>query len=288
MSFQKQEFLLALAQVIGPYKDLADGIIKKEWIAKDELSQACLYSLETGGKRFRPALVWMVQEGLRYPLWKEHSGVALACEYFHTASLIADDLPCMDNDDFRRGKPTTHKKYSESTALLASFALISEGFCAIAKTPLPQSQEASLLSFSISEAGRTMGIDGLLGGQMLDLQTQGSTEKLFAMVDKKTGALFELCFVLGWVFGGGSSARLQEVKMLAQSFGRAFQLIDDIDDYDQDLIAKKENNYAVLYGVKKAESAAKAYIESFEKGLSNLQLEGSRLMDLAQAMEKAL
>ena len=85
--------------------------------------------------------------------------------------------------------------------------------------------------------------------------------------------------------GGGSSTRLQEVKVLAQPFGRAFQLIDD---YDQDLTAKKENNYAVLYGIKKAEATAKAYIESFKQGLSNLQLESSNLMGLAQAMEKAL
>ena len=114
------------------------------------------------------------------------------------------------------------------------------------------------------------------------------SRKSFLSARKKGGfsrALFELCFVLGWVLGGGSSTRLQEVKVLAQPFGRAFQLIDD---YDQDLTAKKENNYAVLYGIKKAEATAKAYIESFKQGLSNLQLESSNLMGLAQAMEKAL
>lgn len=288
MSFQKKEFLIALAEVLGPYKELCDAAIARDWVAQDELSLACLYSLETGGKRFRPSLVWMVQEGLNCHEWKENLGPALACEYFHTASLIADDLPCLDNDDMRRGKPTTHKKFAESTALLASFALISEGFSSIAKTPLPDSQDKSMLAFAISEASRTMGIDGLLGGQMLDLHPQGSSEKLFTMVDKKTGALFELCFVLGWIFGGGSKAGLQEVRTLAQSFGRAFQLIDDIDDYEQDLLAKKDNNYAVLYGLEKTEEVARSYILAFRKGLKALQLEGPSLSALADAMLKAL
>lgn len=287
MSFQKKEFVLSLEKLLGPYKSFCDESISRLWTNTDELSQACLYSLQSGGKRFRPSLVWMVQEGLNCSTWKKNVGPALACEYFHTASLIADDLPCMDNDDFRRGKLTTHKKFAESTALLASFALISEGFREIAQTPLPDSVEPLTLSFAISEASRTMGIEGLLGGQMLDMKPQGVDEKLFVMVDKKTGALFELCFVLGWFFGGGDMKKMQEVRSLSHSFGRAFQLIDDIDDYEQDLLAKKDNNYAVLYGPEKAVMKAQEYIYSFQEALKPLGLEGSALSSLAEVLLKA-
>lgn len=281
MLYQKKEFLQSLSSLLGKYKHFCDETLSLIWTKPDELDQACFYALQSGGKRFRPALVWMVEEALGNVDWKKAPGPGLACEYFHTASLIADDLPCMDNDDFRRGKPTTHKQFAESTALLGSFALISEGFRAIAQTPLPSKQPMELHLYAISEASRTMGIQGLLGGQMLDMNAQLTHEKLLEMIDKKTGALFELCFLLGWIFGGGSKDRMDEVKSLSTDFGRAFQLIDDLDDYEQDLKANKKNNFAVLYGPEKASKTAEEYARSFQDKLSRLQIGHTGLSSLA-------
>ena len=185
MSFNKDAFLKPLLSLLGPYKEFCDTSIDSLWTGSTELDHACLYALQTGGKRFRPALVWMMQDALHFHDWKKYPGPALGCEYFHTASLIGDDLPCMDNDDFRRGKPTTHKQFSEATALLSSYALISEGFRMIAETPLPQGQDDSFHMKAISEASQTMGIAGLLGGQMLDLYPPGTDpEILMDIIDK--------------------------------------------------------------------------------------------------------
>lgn len=289
MSFHKATFIKALVDLLGPYKRVCDETITALWHGSTELDHACLYALQTGGKRFRPAIVWMMQDALGDTSWRQHPEAGLACEYFHTSSLIADDSPCMDNDDYRRGQLTTHKKFSESTALLASFALISEGFRAIAQMPLRETQDASTLSFAIFEASRTMGIDGLLGGQMLDLKPQDmSEEQLWKMVDQKTGALFELCFILGWIFGGGRKELSGQVQSLAISFGRAFQLIDDLDDYEQDLAMGKVNNYAVLHGLEVAADKAKAYVYSFQEGLKTLGLSQSPLASLSDILLQAL
>jgi len=173
--------------------------------------------------------------------------------------------------------------------LLGSYALISEGFRAIAETKLPNGQVASLHTQAISEASYTMGISGLLGGQMLDLSPPGTDpEMLMAIIDKKTGALFELCFVLGWIFGNGDQKKLSEVRSLSHKFGRAFQLIDDLDDYEQDVRAGKQNNFAVLYGLEGAVNKAKEYIVAFKKGLEGLKIDQSPLKLLADALLQAL
>lgn len=289
MAFQKDAFLQPLMELLSPYKDFCDVQLDALWTGQTELDRACLYALQTGGKRFRPALVWMMQEALQFHEWKKFPGPALACEYFHTASLIGDDLPCMDNDDFRRGKPTTHKQFSEAIALLSSYALISEGFRAIAETPLPAKQEASLHTKAISEASFTMGISGLLGGQMLDLSPPGTDpETLMAIIDKKTGALFELCFVLGWIFGGGQQEKLESVRALSHLFGRSFQLLDDIDDYEQDVRAGKKNNFAVLYGLEGAKQKAGEFMTSFKHELRELKIDRSPLSFLADSYLRVL
>src|SRR5437016_8742652 len=122
-------FAESIFKALAPYKARIEPAIVSSlsrFGEKTELRDACEYSLQTGGKRFRPAIVYMVTDALKSK--NDVTDAALAVEFFHTASLIADDLPCMDNDDFRRGRPTTHKVYPESVALLASFALIAAGF----------------------------------------------------------------------------------------------------------------------------------------------------------------
>jgi len=222
---------------------------------KTKLRDACEYALTNGGKRFRPLIVVLVAEALRFNLGVYDA--ALSIEFFHTASLIADDLPCMDNDDERREKPTVHKVYGETIALLASYALITAAFEKI-HTSAEALKEMGLPFSSISDracslalecAARCAGIFGATGGQFLDLfPPHHNLETIKQMIYKKTITLFEVSFVFGWIFGGGDFARLDKVKKTAFHFGFAFQIADDIADFIQDEKKEKESNIAHFIG----------------------------------------
>lgn len=231
---------------------------------KSVLRDACEYALCNGGKRIRPAIVLMIAEALGNK--KDVTDAALAVEYFHTASLIADDLPSMDNDDKRRDLPTLHKAYNEATALLATYALISAGYEKIrlnAKNP-------EILSHALECATRTTGIFGATGGQYLDLfPPPASEEVLKETLEKKTGALFELSFVLGWLYGGGAVEKLPLIKQAAGHFGRSFQILDDFHDYEEDCASERKINAPAILGKERAlcllEAEATQFCELFEE-----------------------
>jgi geranylgeranyl diphosphate synthase type II len=245
--------------------------------------QAMAYALQSGGKRLRPAIVWMVAEAL-------HSSrpvdlAAVAVEFFHISSLIVDDLPCMDNDDLRRGVATTHKVFSEATAILASFALTSAGFELIARTPISGEFQGEALRSAYSSASRAIGLHGLIGGQQFDLNpTEIAVDAINAVIDCKTGALFEVCFVFGWLFAGGVVEKLDDLHRLATHFGRAFQIMDDLDDLEQDKAAGKQVNYALLFGVEEARQRVRVHVEGFCSLAAELGLGESPIVTLASAM----
>jgi geranylgeranyl diphosphate synthase type II len=196
---------------------------------KHPLRDACEYALTNGGKRYRPLIVMMVAEALGNNL--DVSEAALAVEYFHTASLIADDLPCMDNDDERRNKPTVHKVYGETIALLSSYALITAGFEKIHKAAVRLHESSSDFSKNANRAGMIAlecaafcsGIKGATGGQYLDLYPPAATlEAVKEIIEKKTVTLFEVAFVLGYVFGGGDLSLVEEVEILKYHLGYGF------------------------------------------------------------------
>lgn len=232
---------------------------------KTKLRDACEYALMSGGKRFRPLIVILVAEALNHKL--EALDAALAVEFFHTASLIVDDLPCMDNDDRRRDKPSTHKIYGESTALLASYSLMTAGFNKIHQNSetLKNSSYFSassdtICSLALSTAAHCAGILGATGGQFFDLfPPDNSMETAQKIIAQKTGALFEIAFVFGWLFGGGDIKQLDLVKKLAHHFGFAFQIADDLQDIEQD---KLKLSVAHMLGPKKA-------LETFQRELSS-------------------
>lgn len=239
--------------------------------------QACQYALETGGKRFRPALVIMVAEALGSS--RDVMKAAMAVEYFHTASLIADDLPCMDDDSVRREVPSTHVKYGEATALLATYALIASGYEAIA---LQSMNEPHLAAAAVRSVSRCTGLFGATGGQYFDLNpTSLSKEELERVMLMKTVTLFEISFVLGWLFGGGNPQRLSEVKQLAYHFGMAFQIADDLDDWDQDDV-----NLAKLLGPGQAQIELTRHISLFFIGVEELKLNPKKFLLLAQSLQK--
>jgi geranylgeranyl diphosphate synthase, type II len=211
---------------------------------KSRLRDACEYALTSGGKRLRPILVLMIAEALGHGL--DVLPVALGVEFFHTASLIADDLPCMDNDNFRRGIPSLHKQFGESVALLASYTLIAAGYGTIHENREilqknhsfgSRANEAAVLC--LEAATRCAGLQGATNGQFLDLYPPDqSLATLRKTMTQKTGTLFEIAFVFGWLFGGGDVKQLYTVRKAAHHLGLAFQMQDDLQDDAKTILSK--------------------------------------------------
>ena len=259
------------------------------------LKEAITYAMTVGGKRLRPAIVFMMAKALKKE--KDVRIPAVIVEMFHVSSLISDDLPCMDNDDFRRGKPTTHKVFSESTALLASFALTSAGFLLLSRIrgcPEDPLMDEKILRTAVSAAGDAIGLTGLVGGQQFDLEpkdlfTQKSPhDAIMTIIDQKTGALFVLSFLLGFLYGGGDMRKIDQVKSMAIHFGRAFQILDDIDDLEQDRQSGKMINYALTFGLDAAKKAVLESLDSFIQMYHDVQLESSGLLLLTSAMREVV
>ncbi len=267
---------------------------------KTKLRDACEYALTNGGKRFRPLIVVMVAEALENGLNVYDS--ALAVEFFHTASLIADDLPCMDNDDERRDKPSLHKVYGETIALLSSYALITAAFERIHKNAQVMKEADNVFSsfsdracvLALEAATHSSGILGATGGQFLDLfPPTHSLETLKQIIYKKTVTLFEVSFVFGWVFGGGDITKLDRVKRAAYHLGMAFQIADDIGDVLQDEKRQSEMNMARFIGKDKALLVFEEEMRQFKEILVELNLYSQSfakmndlLMQLAAANSK--
>lgn len=241
------------------------------------LREAVLYALQTAGKRFRPAIVLMVAQAIGKN--EDALPAALAVEFFHTASLIADDLPCMDNDQMRRGTQTLHVAFDEATAILATYALISAGYDQI-RINAKNSPEKGMLAFE--NVTHNTGIWGATGGQFNDLFLEAPTREAFLdLIDKKTGTLFEISFVLGWLFGGGEIEKLSLVKKTALHLGRAFQLSDDFLD-----IGDGAQNVLTLLGREEAFSLFEHEMTHFKKCLQELCLESPELLSLLSLIEE--
>lgn len=242
---------------------------------KNRLRDACEYSLQCGGKRIRPLIVLMVAEALHLDL--DVLPVALSVEFFHTASLIADDLPCMDDDDFRRSRPSLHKEFGESVAILSSYTLIAAGYEGLYKNTFAMKQNVSFfekaneaLFLSLKEATRCAGIQGATNGQFLDLFPPDSTWKtLHKIIYQKTVTLFEISFIFGWLFGGGSPSLLEPLRACAYHLGMAFQIADDLEDGIQD---EMQINIVGAEGKEKATALLHKEIALFREGLEGLGL----------------
>ena len=265
------------------YRDKIEQEIAKSLSSfgeKTKLRDACEYALKSGGKRFRPLLTVLVAEALGCGLSVYES--AISVEFFHTASLIADDLPCMDNEEERRGKPTVHKVYGESVALLASYALICAAFEKIHENG-KKMQESGLpfsviadraVAVALELASKNAGILGATGGQFLDLHPPAYTlETVREVIYKKTVTLFELSFVLGWVFGGGDFLLLDVVKKAALHFGMAFQIADDLSDLEQDEKNQRAINIAKYIGKERAVQAFYEEMRLLQKCLQETGLD---------------
>lgn len=260
---------------------------------KTKLRDAVEYALTTGGKRFRPVIVMLIAEALQHGL--DVSEAALSVEFFHTASLIADDLPAMDNEEERRGKPTVHKVFGETIALLASYALIAAAFEKIHKNALVMQEAGPPFSshsdraccIALESASRSAGILGATGGQFLDLFPPDHTlETVKKVISQKTVTLFEGSFVLGWVFGGGDIEELEIVKKAASHFGMAFQIADDITDLLPDEKTQNEMNIVRFVGEERALLIFHEEMAKFRQMLKLLKLDTPSFEKLCSMLEQ--
>ncbi len=223
--------LAAYAQRLESYMDSQiDAMRAATNMDLDTLYAAMRHSLSAGGKRIRPVLIYAFCQ-ICGGLPEMADAAACGMEMTHTSSLIFDDLPAMDDDDMRRGKPSCHKAFGEATAILAGDALIVAPFTLIAGDKnLTAEQKVSLISV-LSERE---GANGMVGGQLLDMhfetQEEVTAEELTTMCLGKTGALMEASCKMGCICGGGTPEQMEAAASYGRSIGLAFQIIDDILD----------------------------------------------------------
>lgn len=279
------------------YKALVDQALEQYFKAAEELPMAGLaeamrYSLLAGGKRIRPMLVL---EFCRIAGGDINAALPVACavEMLHTYSLIHDDLPCMDNDELRRGKPTNHVVYGECTATLAGDALQAEAFGTILRSDLPADRKAACAEILAGAAG----LDGMCGGQFLDMLGEGKTltrEELDEIDGRKTGALLVAACQMGIAAAGGSEAMLESAGHFGAALGTAFQIRDDMLDVlstEEELgkpigsdAQENKNTYMALYGADKCSQMVEKITEFAKMVLKESFADTAFLCSLADSL----
>lgn len=242
-------------------------------IYPEKIYEAMRYSLLAGGKRLRPILCLATCEMAGGTI-EMAMPTACALEMIHTMSLIHDDLPAMDNDDYRRGKLTNHKVYGEDVAILAGDGLLAYAFEFVAVNT--QNVPAERVLQVSARLGRVVGAAGLVGGQVVDLESEGqadiSIETLNFIHNHKTAALLEACVVCGGILAGIPEPDLQRLSRYAQNIGLAFQIVDDILDITatqeelgktagKDLQAQKAT-YPSIWGIEESQRQAQKLIQA--------------------------
>ena len=237
------------------------------------LFDAARYSLLAGGKRLRPVMVYDFCRMCGGD-WKNATRFAAGVEMIHTYSLIHDDLPAMDNDDLRRGKPTNHKVYGEGIAILAGDALLTAAFGQLVSAELPAEAKLRAVEVLSSCAGET----GMVGGQVLDIMSEKrecTEQEILDIQSRKTGALIRSACVLGVLAGGGTTEQECAAADFAEHLGLAFQIRDDMLDVigDEKTLGKgvhtdeTKNTFVRLYGLEKCEALVKEHTEAAVKAL---------------------
>ena len=279
---------LKLKTVLQKYKLQIDEFILREFSeneSQNKLKEAGLYALKGAGKRFRPSITLIVAELLE--LNPEVLYAALAVELFHTASLIADDLPAMDNDSVRRNKPSLHVAVGEDVALLTSYALIGEGYQCIFKNKealkgkLPDLDKRTFIALSM--LAKSNGLEGAPSGQYLDLSPGSlNKEKLDLILYRKTVLFFETAFAFGWLFGGGDLSKMPLIKKASYHFGMAFQIYDDFCDLKQDGEKDKKVSYPLHLGVEKSRLYLEEHLKACKESLQELGLYKQHFKELLE------
>lgn len=270
-SMDNKAFLTALTSIFDDFYD-ADDLVA-------HLTQSIQYSIQAGGKRIRPLFLLETLQAFGVSITTEHLKVAGAVELIHTSSLIHDDLPAMDNDDFRRGKSTNHKVFGEAQAILAGDALLLDPYLLLANADLPSGVVVAL----VKELALASGSHGMVAGQVLDMdgETQALTfEELKQIHALKTGKMLTFPFVAAGLIAQQSDEVILSLRNLGEKVGQAFQIRDDILDvtatFDQigktpgkDEVADK-STYVKLLGLAGAKAELSANLAAAESILAEL------------------
>jgi len=245
------------------------------------LCESMKYSLMAGGKRLRPVLLMAAADAVG-ARGEDFLTTGCAMEMIHTYSLIHDDLPAMDDDDYRRGKPTNHKVYGAGMATLAGDALLTLAFEVMLRQ---QGVSAEKLVQVVREISIAAGPDGMVGGQALDMESENKQISMETMKNihlGKTGALFRAAIRSGAILGGASDGALQALTVYADNFGLAFQITDDILDVigDEEVIGKpvgsdEKNHKATYVTLTSLEEAQKLAQEAVDKAIGALKIFGA-------------
>jgi len=257
MNFEK--YLIDKKNIIDHALDL---FLPPEDKSPTNIHKAMRYSVFSGGKRFRPILTLATAELLGKEI-ETVLNIACGIELIHTFSLIHDDLPCIDNDDFRRGKPSSHKVFGEAIALLAGDALLVSGFELIAKNAEVKGVKKQSVLKAIKEISYYIGTNNMLGGQVEDICLENkdiTKEDLRNMYMKKTAALICVCIRVGAILSGAKQTQLKSLTKYAENIGLAFQITDDILDIMQDQREMKKPTYPHIFGIKESKKEAEELI----------------------------
>lgn len=259
----------------------------------EKMLESMGYSLANGGKRIRPALTLEfcricggnIEDALPF---------ALAAEMIHTYSLIHDDLPCMDDDDIRRGKPSNHKVFGEANALLAGDGLLTLAFETLLSAPNLSADKKARAGLELAKAA---GCSGMIAGQVMDLANEGkkvSIEEIAATDRLKTGEMIRVSALLGCIAAGADDEKIKAAETYCEKIGLAFQIVDDILDVtsseaelgkpigsDTD---NEKSTYVSLLGLEKSRETARILTDEAKKSLEIFEKDGEFLLELADSL----
>ncbi len=263
-----------------------------------EVFDSMKYSVKNGGKRVRPLLTLLFCDACGGDVLQAVP-MATAVEYIHTYSLIHDDLPCMDNDDFRRGKPSNHKVYGEATALLAGDGLLTAAFERISVWCKAGLYDAEVAVNAIEELSRCAGSRGMIGGQIIDLANENNPdvkiETLQLLDNLKTGALIEAACVMGCIVAKADSEKIASARSFASKIGLAFQIKDDILDVTstaeklgKPIGSDAENGKSTYVGILGIEKCQQLVDELTDEAIKALEIfpENGALLEYAEYLSK--
>jgi geranylgeranyl diphosphate synthase, type II len=268
-----------------------ERLLPSEQVQPSSIHQAMRYSVFAGGKRIRPILCL---ESARIFNAEVASALFPGCaiEFIHTYSLIHDDLPALDNDDLRRGKLTSHKKFGESTAILAGDALLTLAFESIAATPVSAERRVAMVTEIASAAGT---VNGMVGGQVADIESEGKKvgpETLEYIHRSKTAALIRASVTSGALCAGASPDDVARLRRFGENIGWAFQVTDDILDVEESSaalgktagkdLAQQKATYPAVFGLERSHEIAE---ELSSKAIAELQVFGEHAEHLRAIAE---
>jgi geranylgeranyl diphosphate synthase type II len=268
-----------------------DRLLPAESAPPPSIHQAMRYSVFAGGKRIRPVFCL---EAARIFSADIASAIPVGCalEFIHTYSLIHDDLPALDNDDLRRGKPTCHKKFGEANAILAGDALLTLAFEILSKAPLEPARSVSVIQEIAAAAGT---VNGMVGGQVADLEAERrpvDATTLEYIHRSKTAALIRASVVAGAICGGANEADVERIRRFGDSIGWAFQVVDDILDVEESSAAlgktagkdraQQKATYPALFGLEKSRQFASELANKAMDELAPYNARADRLRQVAE------